>query len=89
MLFYIPTTNTVQKLHWQYNNYNMQSSQLINKFHFYDIHRGMNAMGRVQSKGRHVNFARDPLRSYFDECQNLKFISYIYIILGIFSINYN
>ena len=37
-------------------------------------------MGRVQSKwrpsckvsdaqGRHVNFARDPLRLYFDECQ--------------------
>ena len=29
----------------------------------------MNAMGRLQSEGCHVNFAHDALRSYFDECQ--------------------
>ena len=29
----------------------------------------MKAMGLVQSKGRHVNFAQDPLHSYFDEQQ--------------------
>ena len=26
----------------------------------------------MQTKGRHVNFALDPLRSHFDECQNKK-----------------
>ena len=37
----------------------------------------------------HVNFARDPLRSYFMNLRKIKFISYtcIYIILGMFSIN--
>ena len=29
----------------------------------------MNAMGHVQKEGRHVNFARDPLRSYFHDPQ--------------------
>ena len=36
---------------------------LRNKLHFSDIHRSMNAMGHAQSKW-HINFARDPLRSY-------------------------
>ena len=40
----------------------------------------MNAMGHLQSKfkGHHDNFARDPLRSYYDEPQKkmkLKFVS--------------
>ena len=35
---------------------------LRNKFHFSEGHGSMNAMGHVQNR-RHVNFARDPLRS--------------------------
>ena len=36
----------------------------------------MNPMGHVQRKcrpfKRHINFAQDPLRSYFDEPQNIE-----------------
>ena len=39
----------------------------------------MNAVGPVQS---HVNFAKDPLRLYFDESRKkIKFFFYIYISL--------
>ena len=37
------------------------------EFHFSDIHRSMNAMGSIQNGVAY--FARDPLCSYFDECQ--------------------
>ena len=46
----------------------------------------MNAIGLLPSKGCHVNFAHNPLHSYFDECQkteiHLHFIfrSILYII---------
>ena len=47
----------------------------------------MNTMGLVQNKWHHINFAWDPLRSYFDECQKneiyllyLHFTLYFYII---------
>ena len=52
----------------------------------------MNAMGHVQSKWRPSNFARDPLRSYFDEPQKNEihllylhyfFTSFLFIICEI------
>ena len=42
---------------------------LRNKFHFSEVHESMNATGPGAKFGRHVNFARDPLRSYFHEPQ--------------------
>ena len=53
----------------------------------------MNAMSHVQSKWRHVNFARDPMRSYFDEPEKNKilllylhfvFTSFLFIICEVF-----
>ena len=41
---------------------------LRNKISFSEGHGSMNAMGHVQSKC-HVNFALDPLRSYFHDPQ--------------------
>ena len=44
----------------------------------------MNAIGYVQSKWRHVNFVRDPLRSYFHDPQkneiHLLYLDYLEII---------
>ena len=42
----------------------------------------MKSNGSRAKFGCHVNFAQDPLCSHFDECQKIKSISYIYIILG-------
>ena len=62
---------------------------LRDEFYFSEAHESMNAMGHVQS---HVNFARDPLRSYFHEPQkneihllylHFDFISFLFIICEI------
>ena len=68
--------------YWHYEEY------LRNKFHFSDIHQSMNAVGRMQSKWRpKVNFACDPLHSYFDECQKI-YIHLLYLhYFRIISIN--
>ena len=63
-----------------------------NNFHFSEVHRSTNAMGHMQSR-RHVNFAWDPLRSYFDEPQknyihvwylHFVFISFLFIVCEFF-----
>ena len=42
----------------------------------------MNATCHVQSKGHHVNFAQDPLRSYFHEPQkNEIHLLYLHFVL--------
>ena len=52
----------------------------------------MKAMGLMQSKwcpkGRHFNFAQDPLCSNFDEQQKNEFISYIYTLFYIVFVQY-
>ena len=62
---------------------------LRNKFNFSEVHGSMTATSHVQS---HVNFARDPLRSYFHEPQikliyflylHFVFTSFLFIIYGI------
>ena len=60
---------------------------LKNKFHFSEVHGSMNATGHVQSKwrpkGRHINFARDLLGSYFHEPQknelHLLYLRFVFI----------
>ena len=64
---------------------------LRSKFHFSEVHGSMNATGHMQSR-RHINFARDPLRSYFHEPQkneihllysHFVLTSFLFIIYGI------
>ena len=43
-----------------------QSINIRDEFHFSVVHRNMNAMSPLQSSGV-IYFARDLLRSYFDE----------------------
>ena len=59
---------------------------LRNTFYFSEVHRSMNAlMGLVQKEGRHINFVRDPLRSYFDEPQKIEInLLYLHFILSPF-----
>ena len=63
----------------------LEMSHLSNKFHFSEVPGSMNAMVPVQSikmtpERHHVNFAWDPLRSYFDEPQKkMELFFYIYV----------
>ena len=59
----------------------MKSELLRNKFHFSEVHGSMNATGHV----RHVNSARDPLRSYFHEpLKNEIHLLYLYFVFTSF-----
>ena len=71
---------------------------LRNKFNFSEVHGSMNITGHVQSKGRpwggrHVNFAWDPLRSYFHAPQkneiHLIFTLCFYIVFAYYLWNFD
>ena len=69
-----------------------ENTDLIrNKFLFSGVHGRMNAMGQVQSNSGIVTLILQGTHCVHTSMNlgKMKFISYIYIILGMFSINYN
>ena len=73
----------IRNMH-KYKMYAWSTIYLRNKFHFSEIHGRIYAMGYVQSR-RHVNFAQDPLRSYFHEPQkNEIHLLYLYFVFTSF-----
>ena len=55
--------------------------RLRNKCHFFVIHRSMNAMGLVQSKGVMLTLHGTPSIHTLMNVRKMKFISYIYTLL--------
>ena len=80
----------IQLFSWCYslNLHVIHFIQFRNKFDFTDIHRSMNAMDHMQNKWHwrlHGNFAWNPLRLYFDECQkNEIHLLYLHFIFSSF-----
>ena len=67
-----------------------QPITLRNTFYCLDIHRSVNTIGHMQNKchwkgGHHVDFVRDPLRSYFDEYHKTEIhLLYLHFIVTAF-----
>ena len=77
MIFFLPMTGSEPATEaWR-----EVASELRNKFHFSEVHGSMNATGHV----KHVNFACDPLRSYFHEpLKNEIHILYLHFVFTSF-----